>query len=119
MAWEIEGTDEFTAWYKAQAEDLQETVDAAVEKLQESGPYLGRPYCDTLAKTSRLSNLKELRIVHRGDAYRILFAFGPLRIAILLWAGRKPDQGWYKKAIPKAERLYRIYLDELKREGKL
>lgn len=119
MAWEVEITDDCKDWYEALPEDLQEAIKAKEEMLVQQGPYLGRPHCDTLAKMSKLSNLKELRVVHRGDAYRILFCFDPRRVAILLWGGRKPDERWYKKAIPKAERLYEIYLDELRGEGKL
>jgi len=85
--------------------------------LEERGPSLGRPHVDTLAKQSRHSNLKELRIEHRGDAYRVLFAFDPRRVGVLLLGGRKPDQKWYKTAVPAADKLYDRYLEELKREG--
>ena len=41
--WDIEGTDEFTAWYLAL--DAQDTVrvDAAVERLAEAGAGPGSP----------------------------------------------------------------------------
>ena len=64
-----------------------------------------------------LHNMKELRVVHHGDAYRVLFAFDPRRVAILLLGGRKPDQKWYKTAIPAADKLFDQYLAQLRKEG--
>lgn len=119
MAWELEGTDEFKLWYDSLSEDLRDVVTAKVDMLEEHGPHLGRPHVDTLAKHSKHSNMKELRIQFRGDAYRLLFAFDPRRVGILLMGDRKPDDGWYKHAVPRADRLYDLYLEELKNEGKL
>jgi hypothetical protein len=85
----------------------QEDVAVKVKLLEKAGPALGRPHADTLAKQSRHSNMKELRIVHRGDAYRVLFAFDPRRVAVLLLGGRKADQKWYKTAIPAAGQAVR------------
>jgi hypothetical protein len=42
-----------------------------------------RPRVDTL-EGSDFSNMKELRIQHQGEPWRILFAFDPKRQAILL-----------------------------------
>lgn len=49
----------------------------------------------------------------------MLFAFDPVRVAILLLGGDKTGdwEGWYQEAIPKAERLYDEHLDELRKEG--
>ena len=85
--------------------------------LEKAGPALGRPHADTLAKQSKYPNMKELRIVYRGDAYRVLFAFDPRRVATLLLGGRKPDQKWYKTAIPMADKLYAEHLAQLRKEG--
>ena len=117
MAWELEVTDEFAEWFRSLTEPEQIAVTRAATLLEERGPSLGRPHVDTLAKQSRYSNLKELRIEHRGDAYRVLFAFDPRRVGVLLLGGRKPDQKWYKTAVPAADKLYDRYLEELKREG--
>jgi hypothetical protein len=84
VAWQVEVTDEFTAWYQALPEELQDTITAKVELLEQYGPYLGRPHADTLARMSKHSNMKELIVQHGGGAYRILFAFDPRRVAILL-----------------------------------
>ena len=59
--------------------------------------------------------MKELRPRSSGASeIRILFAFDPWRSAILLLAGDKAGT-WnrrYAEAIPRAERLYEIYLKE-------
>ena len=119
MAWELEFTNEFKAWFDTLPDDLQNVVIAKVDMLADHGPHLSRPHADTLSHDSRHGNMKELRIQHRGDAYRVLFAFDPRRVGILLMGGRKPDDRWYRTAVPKADKLYDEYLEELRREGLL
>ena len=49
-----------------------------------------------------------------------MYAFNPLRTAILLIGGDKTgDDRWYEKFIPVADRLYDEHLSELKREGRI
>ena len=45
---------------------------------------------------------------------RILFAFDPRRMAVLLVAGDKSGawQTWYREAIPLAEKRYTAYLED-------
>jgi hypothetical protein len=117
VAWDVEYSDAFAGWWRTLSEEEQEDVAAKVKLLEKAGPALGRPHADTLAKQSEYTNMKELRIVHRGDAYRVLFAFDPRRVAILLLGGRKPDQKWYKTAIPAADKLYGEHLAQLRNEG--
>jgi hypothetical protein len=118
MAWEVEYTDEFDVWFSGLNAAERRVVFGAVERLEEEGPTLGRPFVDTL-RASRYANMKELR-PRRGNL-RILFVFDPRRVAILLLGGDKSGQWqeWYDEAIPAAERLYDEYLDELRREGLL
>ena len=70
-------------------EDEQESVVIAVEVLQEQGPGLGRPLVDTIMG-SRHANMTEMR--PRGGIPRVLFAFDPRRMAILLIGGDKTDR---------------------------
>ena len=51
----------------------------------------------------------------------MLFMFDPRRTAILLIGGDKTGlwNRWYQSAIPAADELYRIYLDELRAEGRI
>lgn len=117
MTWEVEYTDQFGEWWDALSAAQQEAVAAAVLVLQDSGPALGRPLVDTIA-SSRHANLKELR-ASRDGALRVLFAFDPLRSAILLLGGNKSGQWdeWYRAAVPLADDLYDEHLAELEREG--
>ena len=69
---------------------------------------------------SRHRHMRELRTQSAGKPLRTLYAFDPLRTAILLLGGAKTaDDRWYEKAVPMADRLYDQHLDELKKEGKL
>ncbi len=116
MAWDVEGTDEFTVFYQALPEPLRDRVDAAVETLVDQGPDLGRPLVDRIHETN-LYNLKELRPSSNAKhALRILFVFDPSRTAILLLGGDKATDSnwnsWYRTAVPEAERLYAEYLIE-------
>lgn len=116
MAWEVEYTDEFEVWWRSLEVDDQDQIDVAVEVLQDRGPGLGRPLVDTI-RTSRHSNMMELRPA--AGSIRILFAFDPRRMAILLIGGDKANRwvAWYNEMVPLADRLYDEHLDLLREEG--
>ena len=62
--------------------------------------------------------MRELRVQSQGNPIRVLYAFDPRRAAILLIGGDKTgDDRFYREMIPLADRLYDIYLEELRREG--
>jgi hypothetical protein len=117
MAWEVEGTSEFEEWYASLDARDQEALNESIDLLIESGPALGRPHADTVRR-SAFSNMKELRTQSKGDPLRTFFAFDPRRSAILFIGGDKTgsDQ-FYERMVPQADRLYVIYLEELKSEG--
>lgn len=116
MAWEVELSDEARAWFMALDPSDTRAISAAIDRLAEHGPALGRPTVDSI-KGSRHSNLKELR--SHGGHLRALFAFDPRRTAIVLLGGDKRGdwRGWYERKVPHADDLYDHYLNELKREG--
>ena len=117
MAWDVEYTDEFGAWWETLTEQEQADIDGCVQVLMEQGPNLGRPYVDTL-KGSRHAHMKELRTQSHGSPLRTLFAFDPRRSAILLIGGDKTgDKRFYDRMIPLADDLYDEHLEELNREG--
>lgn len=117
MAWEVEYTDEFEAWWHGLSEEEQEDVAFSVELLREVGPSLARPHVDTVTG-SKFTNMKELRTQHKGRPFRTLFAFDPRRTAILLIGGDKTgDNRWYEKFIPIADQLYEDHLATLRKEG--
>jgi hypothetical protein len=118
MAYTVNTSDEFDDWFSEQDEALQNSITAMVSLLIQHGPNLRRPYADTL-KGSKLSNLKELRVQHKGDPYRILFAFDPRREALLLVGGDKTgDKRWYDKMILLAEKIFAQHLETLEKEKK-
>ncbi len=115
MSWEIEASDEFAAWYDALTADELESVNQAVELLELEGPNLNRPQVDTL-KGSKIPNLKELRVQHRGRPIRILFVFDPRRVGYLILGGDKTGNNrWYEIFIPRAENIYEQHLREVGR----
>jgi hypothetical protein len=62
--------------------------------------------------------MRELRIQHQGRPLRVLYAFDPRRVAILLIGGDKTgNDRWYDVAIPVADRLYDDHLQQIRLEG--
>jgi hypothetical protein len=119
VAWEVEFTDEFGAWWDSLSAEEQESVRASVNLLREFGPALPFPHSSGV-EGSRHSHMRELRIQHAGRPYRVLYAFDPRRTAILLAGGDKTgNDRWYDEFVPLADRLYNDHLDALKREGKI
>ncbi|MBM4574851.1 hypothetical protein GS896_27725 [Rhodococcus hoagii] len=95
-------------WLDTLSDDDYATVTAAIDRLEEHGPALGRPACDHV-KGSAIKNLKELR--PPSSSIRILFAFSPNRTAVLLVGGDKqgPWKRWYRQAIVDAEMIFTKY----------
>lgn len=117
MAFEVEYTDEFEQWWDTLDEDAQATVDAYVRMLEEFGVALGFPYSSDI-KRSEYSQMRELRAQHKGKPYRVLYAFDPRRMAILLIGGDKTGNSrWYEQFVPLADRLYREHLETLEKEN--
>lgn len=116
MPYTVNTSEEFEAWFADLAENLQDDIAFSVGLLRERDYQLSRPYADTL-EDSTLSNLKELRVQHRGNPYRILFAFDPKREALLLIGGNKAgDKRCYKRMIPIAEAIFEKHLETLDKE---
>lgn len=88
LAVEIEFTDEFESWWNGLNADEQTRVRASVELLRQYGVALSFPHSSGVA-TSRHTHLRELRVQCEGNPYRVLYAFNPLRNAILLLGGDK------------------------------
>jgi hypothetical protein len=117
LAVEIEFTNEFEDWWQGLTADEQIRVRASVELLRQYGVALSFPPSSGIAM-SRHSHLCELRIQCEGNPYRVLYAFNPLRNAILLLGGDKTgDERWYEVNVPVADQLYDDHLMELRKEG--
>lgn len=119
MEWDIEVTDEFEAWWNELTEAEQEDITAVVELLAIKGPQLPYPHSSGI-QGSKHGHMRELRIQHKGRPYRVLYAFDPRRMAILLLGGDKTGKDdWYEEHVPIADRLYDEHIEALKQEGLL
>ncbi|HZD50646.1 MAG TPA: type II toxin-antitoxin system RelE/ParE family toxin [Silvibacterium sp.] len=113
MAWEVEFTDEFGMWWDNLTEDEQDSINFGVRLLQEFGPHLKRPHADSVVG-SGYSNMKELRCQHEGRPYRVLYAFDPRRIGVLLIGGDKTgNPRWYEEYVTRADAIYAQHLREI------
>lgn len=114
-----EATDLVAAFYVGLDEAAADAFDAAVERLAERGPSLGRPTVGEVDLSRYPKDIKDLFGSHlkelRAGTIRILFTFGPDRVPVLIYAGDKAGvwSRWYPAAIKAAARLYREYLDSL------
>jgi len=116
VAWEVEVTDEFKAWWNGLTEAEHISVERGVLLLEERGVYLPFPYSSGV-KGSRHSAMRELRVQYQGHPYRVLYIFDPRRVALLLLGGDKTsDDRWYEKNVPLADQIYDNYLAEIEEE---
>ena len=100
-------------------EEEQVSWAAFVKLLEEGGPHLGFPHSSGI-NGSKHSDMRELRTQHLGKPYITLYAFDPLRNAILLIGGDKTgDDRLYDVNVPIGDRLYDEHLEELRKEGKI
>lgn len=117
MAYEVEYTDEFEQWYLTLDTETQDSIDVVVDLLEQKGPTLPSQYTSAI-NGSRYGHMRELKVQHKGKPYRILYAFDPRRIAVLLLGGNKGgNDRWYEENVPKADKLYDELLKELDNEG--
>ncbi len=115
MAWGVDSTADYNAWFVGLKDDEQERIVAAVRILRQDGPALGRPLVDHI-KMSRHANMKELRVRHM----QILFAFDPNQQALLLIGGNKERQWdrWYNEYVPEADRLFDLHVEKIRERAK-
>jgi hypothetical protein len=112
----VEFTDEFEQWWDSLSENEQGRVDARVRLLEERGPNLGYPFSSQI-KASPFPEMRELRAQVGGDPLRILYAFDPRRVAILLLGGDKTgEERWYEVHVPIADRLFEQHLKTIESE---
>jgi len=108
--------DEFGDWWSSLDEQEQDSVDHSVRLLQARGPSLPYPHSSGV-KGSRHGHMRELRIQHMGQPYRVFYAFDPRHAAMLLLGGNKTgDDQFYERMVPRADAIYEQHLCELSKE---
>jgi hypothetical protein len=118
VAWDVEFTDEFGSWWDSLTGDEQESVDFGVGLLTERGPTLPFPYSSQV-NGSKFGEMRELRVQHKGRPYRVLYAFDPRRVGLLLLGGDKTgDDSWYDRMVPLADELFAGHLAAVKKQSK-
>jgi hypothetical protein len=117
MSYEIEYTNEFAQWWENLVISEQDDINVYVELLMSLGVNLKFPHSSGI-NGSRHSHMRELRVQSSGHPLRIFYAFDPRRSAILLIGEDKTgNDRFYEQYIPIADRLYDVYLEELRQEG--
>jgi hypothetical protein len=122
VAWDVEYDEAFAAELEQFEREtgssaVREEVAALALLLEQFGPQLRRPHCDTL-KGSKHPNMKELRFTLPDGEWRVAFAFDPRRHAILLVGGSKsgmPEKRFYRELIRVADARFDRHLKGLKR----
>lgn len=116
MECEVEYTDQYEEWWDGLTAEEQDSIARVVRLLEERGPTLPFPYSSGV-QSSRHRHMRELRIQHAGRPYRVLYAFDPNRIALLLIGGDKSGRSdWYDEYVPIADQLYDEHLRILEEE---
>jgi len=112
---EVVVTEEFAVWYADLTQQDADVVAVSVERLEQRGVTLGFPYTSAIKGTDE--PLRELRVQSHGRPLRVFFAFDPLRQAVLLIGGDKTgNDRFYEVYIPKAEAIWREYLEDIRDE---
>lgn len=118
VAWQVEYTDEFGAWWDTLSEEERIRLTASVGLLERRGPNLPFPHSSGV-KGSRHGHMRELRVQVGGRPLRVFYAFDPRRVAILLIGGDKTGRDdSYTQLLPLADRLYDEHLAEIAAETK-
>lgn len=114
MTWEIITTQTFDTWFEDLSEGEQVEVFGRIGMLEVSGPDLPRPWADSLKGSTKVKNLKELRIQYKGKPYRVFYAFDPKRRGIVLCGGRKDgrkNKRFYCQMVDLAENEFAKHLE--------
>ena len=114
MPWTVLLHAEFDAEAQTFAPEVRRELAAMIALLQQFGPHLKRPRCDTL-KGSKHANMKELRFDAADGVWRVAFAFDPDRQAVLLVGGDKSgtsSKKFYKALIRTADQRFDDWVEE-------
>jgi len=115
MAWDVQLDPAFAEEAAQFSSAVRVEIAALAGLLQQFGPQLKRPHCDTLNGSAH-ANMKELRFTLPDGEWRIAFAFDPKRAAILLIGGSKSgvnERQFYRELIRTADMRFDAHLKKL------
>jgi hypothetical protein len=113
---EVVVLDAFVEWYEELGSEDRVAVTAAIDVLEVRGVTLGSPQSSAI-KGSKLA-MRELRVQSQGKPIRVLYCFDPQRHAVVILGGHKTDDRFYDRHVPRAERLYQAYVDDLRKANR-
>lgn len=95
-------------WMKTLPRKQAHQVGAMIEMVKTNGPAMLRPRVGHI-RQSRHPRMKEMI---PGGNLRVLFAFDDQRRMVVLLGGDKTNDwdGWYKRMVPKADKLFDRHL---------
>lgn len=109
---DIVGTSEFEQWFLELEENDIHAVVRCVDRLAILGIALRYPHSSEIKGTQY--PLRELRIQSKGRPLRVFYTFDPERQAVLLIGGDKTGTDrFYKQYIPRAEKIWEAYLEQI------
>ena len=114
MPWTVLLHSDFAEEAQAYSLEVRREIAAMVALLQQFGPQLKRPRCDTL-NGSKHANMKELRFDAADGVWRVAFAFDPNRQAVLLVGGDKSgvsQKKFYKALVRAADKRFDDWLEK-------
>ena len=116
MEWRVEITDDFRRWWSRLTEGEQEDLAASAILLSEWGPYPRFPHSSWI-NASRHRHMREIRIRSGGHPFRLMYAFDPKRVAIVLVGGEKGPKGrCYQQHVTRADWVYDRHLRQVQPE---
>lgn len=86
MAWTVEVTDEFEAWWDGLSEEERVSIDGMIRVLETHGPTLGAPYSPDEAG-SRPLTMRQLLVPHQGRQICVLYLSDTAPLTVVLLSG--------------------------------
>ena len=106
MKWRMEVTEDFTRWWSGLSVNEQDDMVASALLLSEWGPYPRFPHTCWINQ-SKHRNMREVRIRSGGSPFRLMYAFDPKRVAIVLVGGEKGTKPLsYPQCVSRADHTY-------------
>jgi hypothetical protein len=112
---EVIYTDEFGDWFESLSAEEEKAIVNVVRKLEVLGLQLGYPHSSAIEGAPVA--FRELRPKGGESPLRVIYAFDPVRDAVLIIGGDKSnDPKFYDRILPEASKIWQQYLAELRKD---